>query len=354
LIQKFTSKTARIIMDFNDFPVEFKQFLVENGIDSSEFECKPPRFIYALSSQHEVESVLGTKLVPHWFPGFYSLPAEVKIHTNRLDVDYFGMDVASAIACHALDIQPNDQILDLCCAPGAKARYMALRIGGCGTITGVDVSRHRLSTAKRLLQRSNCDKFRLFNADGCTFDIRPPTRVGSHVLWKKQFDSCKILDSERAFHATRLLRGTECKSPEYYYDKVIVDAECTHDGSVVHIEKMMDNNWKDLKLFLDPKRLETLETLQKSLLENGFRLCKPGGIIVYSTCSFSARQNENIVKWLLDKTGATLEHIPDIDPKFVSPLSDTYQTEMLQHCLRFTPKISGTSGFFVARIRKPR
>ncbi|CAI5473659.1 unnamed protein product [Closterium sp. Yama58-4] len=70
------------------------------------------------------------------------------------------------------------------------------------------------------------------------------------------------------------------------YDKVLVDAECTHDGSLKHILKYDSWGWHTLnKRFLDPQRLSTLAALQRSLLETGFLLLKPGGRLVYSTCS---------------------------------------------------------------------
>ncbi|CAI5518074.1 unnamed protein product [Closterium sp. Naga37s-1] len=66
---------------------------------------------------------------------------------------------------------------------------------------------------------------------------------------------------------------------------VLVDAECTHDGSLKHILKYDSWGWHTLnKRFLDPQRLNSLSALQRSLLETGFLLLKPGGRLVYSTC----------------------------------------------------------------------
>ncbi|CAI7929113.1 unnamed protein product, partial [Closterium sp. NIES-54] len=83
---------------------------------------------------------------------------------------------------------------------------------------------------------------------------------------------------------------------------VLVDAECTHDGSLKHILKYDSWGWHTLnKRFLDPQRLNSLSALQRSLLETGFLLLKPGGRLVYSTCSLTITQNEDVVRWFLDR-----------------------------------------------------
>jgi 16S rRNA C967 or C1407 C5-methylase (RsmB/RsmF family) len=108
------------------------------------------------------------------------------------------------------------------------------------------------------------------------------------------------------------------------YDRVLVDAECTHDGSAKHMLKLLghvdgDNSasitsavsasksnavasastWAEFELaYLDPARLATLQSLQRNLLRNGFRHLAYGGTLVYSTCSYMRAQNEEIVEWL--------------------------------------------------------
>ncbi len=80
------------------------------------------------------------------------------------------------------------------------------------------------------------------------------------------------------------------------YDKVLVDAECTHDGSHKHVGKF-GREWSSDSLarrVLDPARLPGLFLLQSKLLENGFRMLAPGGLLVYSTCSFARAQNEDV------------------------------------------------------------
>merc|ERR1711971_609944 len=81
------------------------------------------------------------------------------------------------------------------------------------------------------------------------------------------------------------------------YDKVLVDAQCTLDGSVRHLQKYRDEwGWARLHSeVLNEGNAAKTVTLQHSLLRNGFALLRDGGVLVYSTCSLSARQNECVV-----------------------------------------------------------
>jgi 16S rRNA C967 or C1407 C5-methylase (RsmB/RsmF family) len=122
-----------------------------------------------------------------WFPnGFYQLDASIKLASSALYANglIYGMDVTSAVAVHALSISSNDHVLDLCCAPGAKTCYISELQGssGTGTVTGVDVSKGRLSVCKSLSRKYKLENYRLFHADGTIFDIYAPSRIGSTIL----------------------------------------------------------------------------------------------------------------------------------------------------------------------------
>ncbi|CAM6101416.1 unnamed protein product [Calypogeia fissa] len=131
------------------------------------------------------------------------------------------------------------------------------------------------------------------------------------------------------------------------YDKVLVDAECTHDGSLKHIYKYEQWGWDTFeRRFFNSERMTTLTSLQLSLLSNGFRLLKVGGTLVYSTCSFTIAQNEDVVKnFLALHRNAELQKI---DAASLWP----YKTGGLPHTLRFDPFVSKTSGLFIAKISR--
>uniref|UniRef100_A0A803NPK2 SAM-dependent MTase RsmB/NOP-type domain-containing protein n=1 Tax=Cannabis sativa TaxID=3483 RepID=A0A803NPK2_CANSA len=131
------------------------------------------------------------------------------------------------------------------------------------------------------------------------------------------------------------------------YDKVLVDAECTHDGSIKHIQKFEHWGWKTLqRRVLDAERTDSLTVLQLKLLSNGFRLLKVGGLLVYSTCSLTIAQNEEVVAQFLKENGsAELQEISGAE-------SWPCRSGGILKTLRFDPLTSQTSGLFVAMIRK--
>ncbi len=176
------------------------------------------------------------------------------------------MDIASAVAVDALSIQPTDQVLDLCCAPGGKLCYISDLQGpaSTGTVTGVDIALHRLHVCKSVCKKYKLHKFRLFHADGTTFGVHAPSRLGGQALVPLNEDK-KAGAPVKPFHSARLLRtDPQLDSESLLYDKVLVDAECTTDGSISHL--FLDANssvdWKTFEKVLDPEKIKGIETLQ--------------------------------------------------------------------------------------------
>ncbi|KAF9111349.1 hypothetical protein BGX27_005051 [Mortierella sp. AM989] len=413
----------------DNLPTEFVAFLAKNEINPAIYTVTDlPRYVRLNPDPHQtitpeaLEIELGTKVEP--VPGleaFCRLSGDAKLRNTQAYKEgrIFGMDLSSGIAVYALDVQPGDHVLDICCAPGAKLCMIAglltnsgnvrsdrsrdgnkLRVDITGTVTGVDISSHRLSTCRSLLKRHRLQQCaRLFQADGTTFGVMRPSAIDNIrariMAGKHKSDSQKGQKEKRAlsedeaeeqnsdiqmsqdngFHEQEVVQqfhnnyatngessikrqrsnlealttigrqqrqdgytafnGTETSSihekltpfyaPKtlrsdlqlqtegYKYDKVIVDAECTHDGSIAHILKYETWGWDSFhKNFMSQDRLDSLMDLQRGLLTNGFRLTKAGGIVVYSTCSLSRAQNEDIIAWFLAKMHgrAVLEPLP--------------------------------------------
>ncbi|RHZ89839.1 hypothetical protein Glove_9g291 [Diversispora epigaea] len=402
-------------------PSAFLEFLQENEIDPNIYTVKNmTRYVrintqyyhefeeFSPPTQQELETQIGTKL---WkvdgMDGFYGMDWKNKINDCLAykKGKIYGIDLSSGIAVKSLDIQPNDHILDLCCAPGAKLCMISdlLGINGSGTITGVDISRTRISTCKNIIKKYKISRTRLFVADGTIFNIFAPSFLdpiikqvmarGGVVMnnncncendnnnynCENNNNNCNCEnnnnnnDSNRnsssirknreqreklvkPFWAPKILRtDPQIKDFRYLYDKVIVDAECTHDGSISHILKYEKCGWdKFEKNFLNPERLNNLGDLQRNLLNNGWALLKPGGILIYSTCSLSRKQNEDVIEWFLlnHKDEAKLEIIPDIENFNLAPKIINSNQDLLSNVVRFDPIHSNTSGFFLARIRK--
>jgi 16S rRNA C967 or C1407 C5-methylase (RsmB/RsmF family) len=364
-----------------EFPQEFQEFIKQNQISLNEYSVEIPRYIRITSNLKELQEEF--KLQKTELSDFYSLDADTKINTSDYyNKSFFGMDISSGISCVLLDLNKDDHVLDLCAAPGSKTRYICDLMGeGLGSVTGVDFSEDRLNVAKKLLQRHPCSRWRLFLMDGSEFDIRPPTRIGKDFLpfhpveikkggnepTKIAFNKDNQVKNEntkkrkreegfiKPFHATRLLKSDpQYNNPLNLYDKVIVDTECTHDGSISHLTKYIKNEWKGFsEQFLDLERLNSLQSLQRNLLNNGFRLLKKGGVLVYSTCSFCKKQNEDVVFWFLENNKNAKILGIDLDIKRAPLVLDREMVGFgIEKCMRLSPFFSNTSGFFMAKITK--
>ncbi|KAK0591286.1 hypothetical protein LWI29_037963 [Acer saccharum] len=381
-------------------PDAFLDFLQENGLDPSIYAAvdSTPRYIRlkaGIEAQlEEIEAEIKCKLERLvWLQGFYSLPPDFKIANSNAykQGKIYGIDAASGAAVSALDVSVGDHVLDLCAAPGAKLCMILDILGDSGSVTGVDVARHRLAACRTLLQKYALgNRCRLFVADGTTFSLVPrrlDLDSGSCISaledkadtfkewtsrrpWKERKRAAKARESA----ATGLIANSKHPELIYYghhsgviglsrselyqsvcngevsnsgYDKVLVDAECTHDGSVRHIQKFENWGWTTLqRRVLDAERTDSLTSLQLKLLANGFRLLKVGGSLVYSTCSLTVAQNEDVVDQFL-KENASAE-LQEIDAAKDWPC----RSGRIPKTLRFDPSTSKTSGLFVAKFTK--
>jgi len=380
-------------------PPAFLEFLSENGLDPAVYSTAAtiPRYIRlkpGMESQiAEIEGELKCGLEKvSWLPGFYAIPPEVQIAGTKAyqQGKIYGIDAASGAAILALDVRPGDHVLDLCAAPGAKLCMLADMLGSTGSLTGVDVAKHRLSACRTMLQKYSLgDRTHLFVADGTLFSILPVNsnlrRMEGSIDLEESGSTFSEWTSRRTWkdrqkakkaNATGSQHLLASSEPEliYYgkhsglvglrksdvlcpavndeactsgYDKVLVDAECTHDGSIKHIQKFEFWGWKTLdRRVLDAERTDNLLQLQLNLLSNGFRLLKTGGSLVYSTCSLTVAQNENVVQRFLSTQ-------PSADLRKIG-LANTWPCRSggIPKTLRFDPVTSQTSGLFVAKFSK--
>jgi len=397
------------------FPAAFVAFLQANAIHPDNYAIEDvPRYVRVKIMKNdpsdelargpgtsieplghaELERQLGTSIEPvDWLPGYHRLPSHVKIagcdayRSGQL----YGIDVSSGAAVAALDAQPGDDVLDLCCAPGAKLCAIADGMDGRGTLTGVDVSEERLAACRTLCLKYGLAHARLVLCDGQQFDEMPPRRKeapeaeeegcvaesreesggeesggeggggeegvgdggvgeagGGGAAKAPRTRKRRRHERQGAFLlGSALGESSDAAGGRRGYDRVIVDAECTHDGSIKHLAKFAHWGWETFeRRFLEPSRLASLAELQLALLRNGFRLLRPGGTLVYSTCSFARAQNEDVVAALL-AAEPTAALVP-VESLAGAPC----RPGALPHTLRFEPRLSQSSGLFVARVHK--
>lgn len=207
---------------------------------------------------------------------------------------FYIQDAAARLAVLAADLKTGMKVLDVCAAPGGKSFASAIAMGDEGEITSCDIHPHKQTLiengAKRLGLKS----------------IRAVTQNGKE----------RVPEWENAF------------------DVVITDVPCSGLGI---IRKKPDIRYKD------PKPLEGLPAIQKAILDNACAYVKPGGVLLYSTCTLLERENEAVVrKFIEEHDQFVLEKLELPSP--VGVAEEGYVT--------LWPHLHGTDGFFIAKLRR--
>jgi 5-methylcytosine rRNA methyltransferase NSUN4 len=170
---------------------------------------------------------------------------------------YYVMDPASYWAALALEVQDGDQVLDMCAAPGGKSLVLAEALKTSGELLANEMSEARRDRLKKVIQqyipRHVRDRVWVTGKDG-----------GKFALTHKQ-----------------------------KFDRILVDAPCSGERHLFETPKELEE-WK-------PSRSEKLAQRQYALLTAALLACKPGGRIVYSTCTVSELENDQVIEKLLKK-----------------------------------------------------
>ena len=389
-------------------------------------DLKLPRFV-RLNPRYEQEETLSmlTAEMQHapkqitWLDsslGFFAVGGEFKLAQSASfrSGRVYGMDVSSGAAVAALlsdrydkkkfesrDAESEDfRVLDLCCCPGLKLCAIAdILISKPNTVNvvGVDISEQRLSLCKKIIKKYHVDpmtsgrksdrksnlSIRLYHADGVSFgtktgankivfDSGAALEDSCHAGKRKRMNKSararekKKLGTLRSLDLTEALRVQNNASEVQQFDRVLVDAECTTDGSIKHMQQQLRKSvlfrsnetaaqCLENRTLTDPTQLGKLVKLQQSLISTGFRLLKSGGFLVYSTCSLSTEQNEHVVQWLLGDNPYSAELVPvSFNFNSVSVVEGK-----IPGTVRFLPTVPGDDandffggGFFLAKIRK--
>ena len=169
----------------------------------------------------------------------------------------YALDEASLLPAQAMDVQPGERVADFCSAPGGKLLAMLFAVEGQADFVAGDLSPARLTRLKAILH------------DCVPSDVlaRVDLRRGDACLWAR-------------------------KEPESF-DKILVDAPCSGERHLLESPKELER-WSK-------KGSERLAIRQHALLCAAVDACKPGGRIVYSTCSVSPIENDGVIEKLLTK-----------------------------------------------------
>ena len=216
-------------------------------------------------------------------------------------------EASSMVPVEVADIGPQMRVLDVAAAPGSKTTHAAQKMENTGALVANDVSVHRIKALTY-----NLDRLGVVNCLVTTMDGR---RFG------------------------RLLPG--------FFHVALVDAPCSAEGTVRKSFRAW-NNWR-------PNAYKRLAETQKALLVSAFKATEPGGLIIYSTCTFAPEENEGVVSYLLDHYPCHLEDISLPGLQGVSGLSswgEEVYNPQVEKAVRIYPHKNDVGGFFVARIRK--
>lgn len=217
----------------------------------------------------------------------------------------------SMIPAVVLNPKEGEHILDLCAAPGSKTTQIAVMTNDNANITAVEIDTVRSQTLKEIVTTAQASSIHILCEDGFRLDQRHP----------------EFTD---------------------YFDTILVDAPCSN-------ESFINPNDDDIPWWT-AKRYKDYAGKQKGLLISAYRMLKPGGRLVYSTCTFDIHENEMVVNWLLHRypeaqiKGITL-HIETIH-RGISVWNNKSLSKDVENCVRIIPSELFNS-FFVAKIQKP-
>jgi 16S rRNA (cytosine967-C5)-methyltransferase len=207
----------------------------------------------------------------------------------------------SAAVVEVLDPQEGDHVLDLCAGPGIKTGQIAERMGDRGEVISVELDPDRAAEVAAQATRLGLRSVTVIEADAGKGAIGPG------------------------------------------FDRVLLDAPCSDLGALA---SRPDARWRK-----SPKTIGRLTEVQDELLRNAAAVLKPGGTLIYSTCTISRRENEDRVAALL--RAAEAGDVPALRLDDLGASASDLAAPAERRCLQLRPDRDRTTGFFVARLTRP-
>ncbi len=204
---------------------------------------------------------------------------------------------SSMICVMAAGIKKTDNVLDVCAAPGGKTAYAA-QIASEGSVVAMELHEHRSALIENTIQRLKLNNVEIVTADATVFN-------------PKQKD---------------------------FYDVVLADVPCSALGLLYRKP--------DIKLWKEEEDIGNLTKIQYAILENCARYVRPGGVLLYSTCTLSKEENSlNIAKFLENNENFAKDDIKNEIP-------EKLMHRVIDGELQLMPHIDNIDGFYMARLRR--
>ena len=287
-MEQFDARMKSLLKDEYD---DFKKALLE----------KPVKGLYLNRNKKNVERVLDQNYVEHHPIVENGYLYDENYHPGRsayfLAGLYYIQEPSAMLVADALPIEPDDFVLDMCGAPGGKSCEIASRLTGEGVLIANDIEASRARILSENIERFGLDNTIVTNVDPMRFT--------------KQFQEV--------------------------FDKIVLDAPCSGEGMFRKLEQAIDT-WSEEKV------LECAH-IQKNLLKGAYDMLKQGGMVIYSTCTYSYEENEAMVHYAVDELG--FELLPLNKSSGLCPGVD------LDEVVRCYPHHYRGEGHFIALLRKP-
>jgi 16S rRNA (cytosine967-C5)-methyltransferase len=206
----------------------------------------------------------------------------------------------SSAVVEVLDPREGEQLLDLCAGPGIKTGQIAARMGDRGEVISVELDADRAEEIAAQARRLGLRSVTVFEAD-----------------------------------ATKIEMPAD-------FDRVLLDAPCSDLGALA---SRPDARWRK-----SPKTIKRLVEVQERALLGAARVLRPGGILVYATCTISRRENEDRVAALL--AAAAAGQAPPLELEDLGARAPALASPLQPRCLQLRPDRDRTTGFFIARLKR--
>lgn len=303
-------------MEYRELPEEFidkmKQLLGEDEFQAYIESFEKPAFhglrfntLKLDETEYRNEKFMAPwqlRQVPWISNGFY-YDEENRLNPARHPYYYAGLyylqEPSAMTPASLLPVNPGDTVLDLCAAPGGKSTELAAKLNGEGFLLSNDISNSR---AKALLKN-----LELFGVGNCCISSEAPEKLALYF--------------------------------EGFFDKILIDAPCSGEG-MFRRDKDMVKSWLQ-------KGPEYYSNIQREIMDQAVSMLKPGGMLLYSTCTFDEREDEGTIRYVLETYEDMRLVSLELKPGFVSGKG-------LEGCVRLFPhKIDG-EGHFIALLEKTK
>ena len=206
-------------------------------------------------------------------------------------------DVSSMLVVEAAGIRPGDTVIDVCAAPGGKALHAADKLAGTGQVIACDVTSYKTDKIEENRKRLGVENVCIRVQDG------------------------RILDTSLVGKA----------------DVLLADVPCSGLGVI--------GRKQDIKYRVTQESIQEINRLQREIITNVVHYIKPGGVMMYSTCTMNPAENEKMAAWICQEFAMEKVSMAEFLPKIL-------WQDSKEETLQLLPGVHRTDGFFMAKFRK--